>query len=182
VLNDAPKTHLAAISDVGSDLRQALKNSIVDGFPNVSVIDVTQTAATILGVTDRLSLSVRFMAWLAIGAGLVSIFSIARHQARKNRNQINLLKVLGMDFFTLQTLALVEFGFIGFTASLAALALATGFSLAISWYFFDSLWQFNLLYSAGILVSATGICMATGLVAVRQVMKTRPVELLANPS
>ncbi|MCP4720047.1 MAG: hypothetical protein GY860_11370 [Desulfobacteraceae bacterium] len=63
VLNDAPKTHLAAISHVGPDLRQALKNSIVDTFPNVSVIDVTQTAATILGVTDRLSLFVRFMAW-----------------------------------------------------------------------------------------------------------------------
>lgn len=182
VLNDAPKTHLAAISDVGPDQRQALKNSIVDTFPNVSVIDVTQTAATILGVTDRLSLSVRFMAWLAICAGLVSIFSIARHQARKNRNQINLLKVLGMDFFSLQTLALVEFGFIGFTASLSALALSSGFSLAISWYFFDSLWQFSLVYSGVILIFSTGICMVTGLGAVRQVMKTKPVDLLANPS
>jgi putative ABC transport system permease protein len=180
VLNDAPKTHLGAISNVAPDQRLDLKNSLVDRFPNVSVIDVTQTASTILEVTDRLSLSVRFMAWLAIGAGLVSIFSIARHEARKNKNQINLLKVLGCDFLTLQAISLIEFGFIGFTASLFALVLSAGFSLAISWYFFDSLWQFDLFYLLGILILGTGVCMATGLMAVRQVMKNRPLELLGN--
>jgi len=180
VLNDAPKTHLGAISNVPADLRKELKNSLVDKFPNVSVIDVTQTASTILGVTDRLSLSIRFMAWLAMGAGLVSIFSIARHQARKNRNQINLLKVLGCDFRTLQRVSLVEFGFIGFLAALFALALSMGFSLAISWYFFDNLWQFDLVYLAVILAVSTGVCMATGLWAALRVMKDSPLGLLSN--
>ena len=178
VLNDAPKTHLGAISNVSPELRKDLKNSLVDRFPNISVIDVTQTAATILGVTDRLSLSVRFMAWLAIGAGLVSIFSIARHEARKNRNQINLLKVLGCGRSTLQGISLVEFGFIGFTASLFALVLSAGFSLGISWWFFDNLWRFDAGYLAGILTLATGVCMGTGLAAVRQVAKSRPLDLL----
>lgn len=180
VLNDAPKTHLGAVSNVPPDQRKILKNLLVDEFPNISVIDVTQTASTILGVTDRLSLSVRFMAWLAIGAGLVSIFSIARHEARKNRNQINLLKVLGCDFKTLQAVSLVEFGFIGFLASIFALALSMGFSLVISWYFFDSLWKFDSVYLFGILVSATGLCMVTGLAAARQVMKKRPLALLGK--
>jgi len=180
VLNDAPKTHLGAISNVAPDQRKELKNRLVDQFPNISVIDVTQTASTILGVTDRLSLSVRFMAWLAIGAGLVSIFSIARHEARKNRNQINLLKVLGCDFRTLRRVSLVEFGFIGFLASLFALALSMGFSLAISWYFFDSLWQFDLVYLAGILLISTGVCMVTGLWAALRVMKGNPLSLLSG--
>ncbi len=180
VLNDAPKTHLGAISNVRPDLRKALKNSLVDRFPNISVIDVTQTAATILGVTDRLSLSVRFMAWLAIGAGLVSIFSIARHEARKNRHQINLLKVLGCDFRTLRMVNLVEFGFIGFLAGLFALVLSMGFSMAIAWYFFDSLWQVDLGYLAGILVISTGVCMATGLWAALRVMKGSPLALLSG--
>ncbi len=180
VLNDAPKTHLGAISNVPPDLRKDLKNRLVDRFPNISVIDVTQTAATILGVTDRLSLSVRFMAWLAIGAGLVSIFSIARHEARKNRNQINLLKVLGCDFSTLQRVSLVEFGVIGCLASVFAVALSMAFSLAISWYFFDSLWQVDLVYLAGIPVVSTGVCMATGLWAALRVMKGSPMGLLSG--
>ncbi len=42
VLNTAPKTFLAAVSRVPPAKRQDLKNKIVDTFPNVSVIDVTQ--------------------------------------------------------------------------------------------------------------------------------------------
>ena len=180
VLNDAPKTFLAAISHVAQENRQQLKNKIVNNFPNVSVIDVTRMAGTLLGITDRLSLSIRFMAWLAIAAGLVSIFSIARHEAWKNENQINLLKVLGADFKSIQAITLLEFGFIGFTAALFAIGLSFGFSLAISGYFFDNLWQFDLPVSLLILFLTTGICMGTALAASRKVMNTKPVNLLAN--
>ena len=178
VLNDAPKTYLGAISNVPPDRRKALKNSLVERFPNISVLDVTQTATTILAVTDRLSLSVRFMAWLAIIAGLVSIFSIARYQARKNRHQINLLKVLGTGAASLQMVTLVEFGVIGFLASFFALGVSVLFSLGISAYFFDSLWALDLGYLLTILILSTLVCTVTGLAAVRQVMKTRPLELL----
>ncbi len=178
VLNEAPKTYLGAISNVPKDQRALLKNVLVDRFPNISVIDVTQTASTILSVTDRLSLSVHFMAWLAIAAGLVSIFSIARHQARKNRHQTNLLKVLGAGGFSLQAVSLVEFGIIGFLSSLFALALSVAFSRAVSSYFFDSLWALDFSYLLSILVLATAVCMITGATAVRQVMKGRPLDLL----
>jgi len=180
VLNDAPKTFLAAVSHVARENRQELKNKIVEAFPNVSVIDVTQMAGTLLGIMDKLSLSIRFMAWLAIAAGLVSIFSIARHEAWKNESQINLLKVLGADFKAIQTITLIEFGFIGFTASLFAILLSFGFSWAVSWYFFDSLWQFDLGISFMILFLTTGICMVTAFMASRKVMNTKPVKLLAN--
>ena len=180
VLDDAPKTHLAAISQVAPEDRQALKNSIVNAFPNISIIDVTQMAGTLLDISDRLSLSIRFMAWLGIAAGLISIFSIVRHEARKNENQVNLLKVLGEDFNAIQGITLVEFGFIGFTAALFAVLLSFGFSRIIAWYFFDSLWQFDLMASLVILVLTTGVCMGTALAASRRVMKTKPVTLFSN--
>ncbi|MCP4719924.1 MAG: FtsX-like permease family protein, partial [Desulfobacteraceae bacterium] len=180
VLNDAPKTHLAAISRVAPEKRQEMKNRIVSAFPNISIIDVTQMAGTLLDISDRLSLSIRFMAWLAIVAGLVSIFSIVRHETRKNENQVNLLKVLGADFKTVQGITLLEFGFIGFTASLFAVLLSFGFSRAISSYFFDSLWQFDLKASLLILLLTSFICMGTAMAASRKVMNTKPVKLLGN--
>ncbi len=180
VLNDAPKTFLAAISGVSLSKRQDLKNKIVDTFPNVSVIDVTQMAGTLLGITKKLSLSIRFMAWLAIAAGLISIFSIARHEAWKNENQINLLKILGSKFREIQAITLLEFGFIGFTAALFAILLSYAFSWAVSWYFFDSLWQINLTISFLILFLTTCICMITAFTASRRVMNSKPIKLLAN--
>jgi putative ABC transport system permease protein len=180
VLDDAPKTHLAAVSQVPPEARQELKNRIVKAFPNISIIDVTQMAGTLLDISDRLSLSIRFMAWLAIAAGLLSIFSIVRHEARKNENQVNLLKVLGADFNAIQGITLVEFGFIGFIAALFAILLSFGFSRTIAWYFFDSLWQFDLMASLIILVLTTCVCMGTALAASRRVMGTKPVTLFSN--
>jgi putative ABC transport system permease protein len=178
VLNDAPKTHLAAISQVPMDQRQQLKNKIVDKFPNISVIDVTQMANTLLAISNKLSLSIRFMAWLAIAAGLISIFSIARHEAWKNRNQINLLKVLGSEYQAIRAITLLEFGFIGFSAALFAILLSYGFSFGISWYFFDNLWQINFIISLSILILTALICMGTALSASRKVMNTKPIHLL----
>ena len=180
VLNDAPKTHLAAISQVPMNQRQQLKNKIVDRFPNISVIDVTQMANTLLDISNKLSVSIHFMAWLAIAAGLISIFSIARHEAWKNQNQINLLKVLGSEYQAIRAITLLEFGFVGFSATLFAILLSYGFSFGISWYYFDSLWQINLMISLCILLLTTLICMGTALSASRKVMSTKPIHLLTS--
>ncbi len=180
VLNDAPKTYLAAISQVPNEKRQTLKNKIVDKFPNISVIDVTKMAETLLDISDKLSLSIRFMAWLAIAAGLISIFSISRHQAWKNQNQINLLKILGSEYRSIQAITLLEFGSIGFSAALFAIILSYGFSWAISWYFFDSLWLIDFNISLTILVLTTLVCMITALVATKKVMDAKPISLLTN--
>ena len=93
---------------------------------------------------------------------------------------MNLLKVLGADFKEIQAITLLEFGFIGFTAALFAILLSFGFSWAISWYFFDSLWQFDLGVSLLILFLTTCICMGTALSAARKVMHSKPVRLLAG--
>jgi len=180
VLNDAPKTFLAAISGVPVSKRQDLKNKIVDAFPNVSIIDVTRMAQTLLAITNKLSLSIRFMAWLAIAAGLISIFSIARHQAWKNESQFNLLKILGSKFREIQAITLLEFGVIGFTAAMFAIILSYAFSWAVSWYLFDNLWQINLGISILILFLTTFVCMITAVTASRKVVNSKPIKLLAN--
>jgi len=178
VLEDAPKTWLGAVAQVPKEQRQSLKRAIVTAFPNVSIIDVTQMITTLTFIADRLAVSVRFMAWLAIAAGLVSIFSIARHQARRQAVQTNLLKVLGAGFGDIRRISLLEFGSLGFAAALTAVVLSAGFSRAIAWYFFDSLWQLDIGYLAAILGMATLICMATAVAAAGKILKSKPLMLL----
>ncbi|MDZ7667607.1 MAG: FtsX-like permease family protein [Desulfotignum sp.] len=178
VLEDAPKTWLGAVTQVPQEQRLALKRDIVTAFPNISIIDVTQMITTLTFIADRLSVSVRFMAWLAIAAGLVSIFSIARHQAQRQAAQTNLLKVLGTGFGDIRRISLLEFGSLGFAAALVAVVLSAGFSRAIAWYFFDSLWKLDIIYLLGILVLTTLICMATAVAAAGKILKSRPLMLL----
>jgi putative ABC transport system permease protein len=178
VLEDAPKTWLGAVARVPLEQRQALKRDIVSAFPNISIIDVTRMITTLTFIADRLAVSVRFMAWLAIAAGLVSIFSIARHQARSQAAQTNLLKVLGAGFGDIRRISLLEFGSLGFAAALVAVVLSALFSRAIAWYFFDSLWQLDIGYLAGILGLTTLICMATAVAAAGKILKSQPLMLL----
>ena len=56
--------------------------------------------------------------------------------------------------------------------------MSIAFSRAVSWYFFDSLWQLDLLYLTGILVLTTLICMATAVAAAGKILKSRPMMLL----
>ncbi len=177
VLDDAPKTFLASVSHDSEERRRDLKQKITKAFPNVSVIDVTQMAGKILSITDQLSVSVQFMAWFFIAAGLVLIFSIARHEALKNQNQINLLKVLGAGNAAVRAITLLEFGFTGCAAALSGIGVSFGFSFAIAWYFFDSLWQRDPLTSLIILVLTTLISMGTALMASQKVLNSKPAGL-----
>ncbi len=182
VLNEAPKTYLASVSHESNEKRKDLKQKISKRFPNVSVIDVTQLAGKILALTDRLLVSLNFMAWFCVAAGLVLIFSIARHEALKNQNQINLLKVLGADNTMVRAVTLLEFGFIGFAAALSGIGLGFGFSFAGAWYFFDSFWQFDPNASFMILVLTTLISMGTAFTASRNILNSKPAQLFSGTS
>jgi putative ABC transport system permease protein len=179
VLDDAPKTFLASVSHDSEEKRKTLRQKITKAFPNVSVIDVTQLAGKILSISDRLSVSVRFMAWFSIAAGLVLIFSIARHEALKSRNQMNLLKVLGAGDASVRAVTLLEFGFTGFSAALSGILLSFGFSFAVAAYFFDSLWKFDPKASLMILGLTTFISMGTAFMASRRVLNSKPLGLLS---
>jgi putative ABC transport system permease protein len=178
VLDNAPKTYLASISGIEKNKRQGLKNVLFDRFSNISVIDVTKTIGQILGITDRLSLSIKFMAYLAILAGLVSIYSIARHEAHKHEKEINLLKILGAGFNDIRKISSLEFGFIGLTASIFAIVMSLIFSYLVSYYFFDRLWAFRWEYGVFIIIATTLICILTAVFATEKVIRKKAILLL----
>ena len=98
VLEEAPKSFLASVSGVPLEQKPLLQNGIVQQFPNVSMIDVARLVERILQLTRQLSFALQFMAILSIVAGLVVVFSIARHEVHTRIREINLLKVLGGSF------------------------------------------------------------------------------------
>ena len=108
-----------------------------------SLIKTGLLAKTLSVCSDSTEIHQVIMNLCAIAAGLVLIFSIARHEALKNQNQINLLKVLGAGTSAIRAITLLEFGFTGCAAALAGVGLSFCFSYAGAWYFFDSLWRFD---------------------------------------
>ena len=180
VLDDAPRTYLASIPQMPESKKMALQSRLVKTFPNISVLDVNQTVAQLLDITDRLTFSINFMAYLAIFAGLVVLFSIVRYETRSRSSEINLLKVLGAGFSDVRRIILLEFGTLGFAASFVAVLFSLGISYGISWFFFGRLWSFQWEYSVMSVCGITMICLITALLAAGRVIRKKPVALLRS--
>ncbi|MBF0302355.1 MAG: ABC transporter permease, partial [Desulfamplus sp.] len=180
VLDDAPKTFLASIPQMIPEEKQALQNELVKSFPNISVLDVNQTVKQIINITDRLTFAINFMASLAILAGLVVLFSIARHETHGRSWEINLLKVLGAGFGDIRKIVLLEFGFLGFLAGFFATIVSLIVSYMIAWFFFERLWSFRWEYSLFCLIAITLICVITAMLATGKVIRQKSAALLSE--
>ena len=180
VIDDAPRTFLASIPQMPAPEKMPLQNAIIRQFPNISVLDVNQTVAQLMDITHRLTLSINFMAWLAILAGLVVLYSIVRHETRTREWEINLLKVLGAGVTDVRQIILFEFGILGSVAALFGILLSLGVSYGISWFFFGRLWTFHAGYSLFSLGAISLTAMGTALMATGRVMRQKPVMLLKS--
>ncbi len=178
VLDPAPKTFVAAISEVKDADRLAVQNSIVTALPNVSIINVAQIVARILDITDQISWAIKVMAYLSIFAGLVVLFSIARYEVKSRFWEINLLKILGANFNDVKSIVQIEFGILGFFAAVTGVVLSLLMSYSISYFIFDSLWRFSVGVTTFSIVAITALSVATALIATRSVLKQKPLELL----
>ena len=178
VLDPAPKTFVAAISEVQEADRIDVQNGIVLALPNVSVINVTQIVARILDITDQISWAIRVMAYLSIFAGLVVLFSIARYEVKSRFWEINLLKILGANFSDVKGIVQIEFGILGFSAALTGVVLSLAMSWGISWFVFDNLWSFSAPVTGFSIIAISALSVLTALVATLSVLRQKPLELL----
>ncbi len=177
-LDPAPKTFVAALSEVAEEDRIAVQNSIVIALPNISVINVTQIVARVLDITDQISWAITVMAWLSILAGLVVLFSIARYEMKSRFWEINLLKILGANFGDVKSIVQIEFGILGFFAALTGVILSLAMSYSISWFVFDNLWRFSAGITTLSILVITAMSVATALLATLSVLRQKPLELL----
>lgn len=178
VLDPAPKTFVAAISDVAEADMIPIQNSIVGELPNVSVINVTQIVARLLDITGQISWAIRVMAYLSIFAGLVVLFSIARYEVKSRFWEINLLKILGANFRDVKSIIQIEFGILGLCAALTGVTLSLLMSYAISWTLFDSLWGFSWPLTLFSILAISALSVLTALAATLSVLRQKPLQLL----
>lgn len=177
-LEGAPRTFLASLGGLTPERKMALQEGIVSRFPNISLLDVSRLVERLLDIFTQMSLAVRWMAYLALGAGMVVLFSIAHHQSRARRREAQLLKVLGAEGRQVATLLTGEFSVLGAASAAFGAILSLAMSFAIGQLLFDGLWVFSwkipLLATLGI--SALGATVA--FTATRFVLREKPLALL----
>lgn len=179
VLNNAPKTWLAAVPAMEKERLREVQDGLFDKFPNVSAVDISRVVKKILSVMSQMGWALKAMSGLCLIVGFFVLYSLANHQMEGRKADMALLKVIGMELSEIRKMAIQEFVVIGAMASLLGSLFGMVVSFIVSKLFFDGLWEFNLLWPLGSLVLVSGLCFVTSFLATGKVLKMRSSYFLS---
>ena len=177
VLKDAPQTIFAALK-VEKEKISPLQNRIVSRFPNISVIDITETASVFAKVLRKLSRIIRFFMSLSIVAGLLIIISSLLATRFARIREAVYFKILGARAaFVLEVLSLENL-VIGIVSAVFALILSQTGSLIISKTILDI--NYKPFWGEGMMMAGTTVALVfiVGLMASIGILRKRPVVFL----
>lgn len=178
VLNEAPKTYIAAIPSLAEERRVQLQNQVVKEFPNISVIDVVRAVDDILKTAEKMSWSLELMAALALLTGYIVLFSIVRSQIKLRRWELNMLKILGASDGEVASFILVEFAFLSFLAATAGSLLSILVSFSLNTFIFESEFRLSCLQPAISVVIITLLSLLVSFLASIDIVKESALGIL----
>lgn len=169
VLDDAPKTFLAAIPNLPLKEKIQFQTDLVKAFPNVSAVDLDRLVAKIKDILGQMSFALSAMSLVVIFVGFVVIFALIQHQVSERKRDVVLLKVLGMSLPRIRKMILYEFLAITASASLLGAAVGLFISYWFSVIFFEGMWEWTATYP---MMSAIGITITGTAIAYFAIRKT----------
>ena len=180
-LINAPQTIVTTANLPPAEIAQ-FQNELVAAFPNVTVIDITATIASLADLVADITVIVRFFTGFSIVAGVLIIISsiLATRFARIQESVY--YKVLGAKRrFVLRVFALENI-FIGLTCALLALFL----SQLASWLLITQVFElaYTAYWGSSLLLMAftVGLVTVVGLLASLSILQKKPITFLREQS
>lgn len=178
VLENAPQFHVVVTRTADTDQSIAFQTALVQNFPNVSVVDLSQILKTVDEILGKVAFVVRFMALFSILTGLlVLISSVLLSKYQRIRESV-LLRTIGAKRRQILWINGLEYFILGSLATITGLLLALIASWALAYFQLDIPFRPNLLpalYSYGII---TGLTVLIGLFNSREIVNEPPLEVL----
>lgn len=158
VLEDAPQTFLATVKDVDFQQQLKIQDLIVDKFPNISILNVTELVTKIMELFKTMSIAIKLMAFLCIIVGFFVIYAIIQNQLRKKSYDIALMKSFGSSSTFIMKQFLYEYLLMSIAATLLGSFFSIIFGNIISFIFFDGIWSLDWSY---LILIITVMCVLT---------------------
>lgn len=178
VLEAAPQFHVI-ISRVGSSEQSAqFQSALVQQYPNISAIDLTQILKSVDEVLKKVSFVIRFMALFSILTGLlVLISSIYQGKFARIRESV-LLRTLGASRRQILWINALEYFLLGALACVAGIGLSVAGAWALAHFAFKIPFDIDLWPLALTFLLITSLTVLLGLLNSREVVRKPPLEVL----
>ena len=176
-LKSAPQTLFGAVT-VEKDNLASLQTRILRQYPNISFINVTETAKDLEVLMLKLSSIVNFFASFSIFAGgLILISSILATRLARIRESVY-YKVLGSKTTFVYKVFIYESGVLGLISAVIALFIAHCGSWAICYFLFEIDYLPNIAASVFLVGITVGFVVATGLLSSVAIVRQKPARFL----
>jgi putative ABC transport system permease protein len=177
VLAKAPQTLFAALR-VDPDQIGALQNNMVARFPNISVIDMSQTIGIFARIMARLSRILRVFSFFSILAGILILVSAIFATRAERVVESVYYKVLGAGRRFVFTVFALENILIGLISSLLALAMAQAGAWWVCSARFDI--EYHPFWSISLAMVGLSVLLtvSVGMTASQSIMAKKPVSYL----
>ncbi|MDX5445664.1 MAG: FtsX-like permease family protein [Zoogloeaceae bacterium] len=117
---DGDPTSLVSAFHLSTEKAHSFTASLVNAFPNLSVIDVAAVLAQVREVTDKLALIVQFVFGFALLAGLVVLHAALQSTHDERDYELAVLRTLGARNTQLRQALVAEFAVLGGVAGVLA--------------------------------------------------------------
>lgn len=176
-LAGAPETYVATVTaDPAEDL--PIQNAVIGAFPNITVIPIREILETIARILTEISRTVRFMALLALSAGLIVVAgAIAASRARRVHEMV-LFKTLGATRPDLISMMAVEYTLLGCIAAMVGGGLSLGLSWGIVRFFLEIPWETEWLTVFGGGAATIALTVLTGFITSYRILGKKPLAAL----
>jgi putative ABC transport system permease protein len=180
VLERAPQFHVivSKVQDAAQSAR--FQSELVQHYPSVSAIDLTQILRSVDEVLRKVSFVIRFMALFSILTGLlVLISSIYQGKYARIRESV-LLRTLGASRSQILRINALEYFLLGALSCLAGVGLSVAGAWALAKWAFKipfavEWWPLGLTF-----LFITALTVIIGLLNSREVVRKPPLEVLRN--
>jgi len=181
VLKEAPQSVFTALR-VAPDQIGQLRSRIVTQFPNISVIDLSESLQVFGQLLKRLSKIIRFFSLLSIAAGILILVSAIYATRAARVTESVYYKILGARRrFVTRVFAMENFLMASVSGLLALLTAQTATYLSCR-FFFDIPYRPFLATCLIMLVVTIAVVVAIGLISSLSILKKKPVTYLREQS
>jgi putative ABC transport system permease protein len=178
ILEQAPQTYVATTRIDAQETANRFQQSLVNGFPNVSLIDLRLILSTVNDLFEKIGLVVRFLALFSIVTGLVVLAGAVVNSRFARIREYVLLRTIGARTRQISRITLIEYAYVGVFSAVTGMALSLGGGFLLTRYFFEVGFSFDAGELAMIGGAVVVLTVFIGWFNSREVIGTPPLQVL----
>jgi putative ABC transport system permease protein len=177
-LDHAPQSYVMLTRVEAPVARVRFARHVVEAFPNVSVVDVTDVQRAIENVLSRAAQAVSFIASFSLLTGVIVLVGAVSTSRQQRLREAVLLRTLGATRAQLLRIAFAEYVVLGLLGVAVGLALSVGAGWALTHFVFDQRFVLPLpsLFALGAMLVA--LCVTVGVSSGLEILRRPPLEEL----